>query len=122
MAVVLDMNTGIIQKIDAFDTCYYQMKKPTDLKVLRSFLNAGVIYIFTADKRFMLYNTHNHQITTIISPITMTAEMIQQLSEDALQALLKGLESGVDIKPQQDDPVGYAGVKIFQHCKKAIGI
>ncbi|MDR0949799.1 MAG: hypothetical protein LBM69_09830, partial [Lachnospiraceae bacterium] len=122
MAVVLDMNTGLIQKADAFDIYFQQTKKQTNTKVMRCFMNAEMIYLFTTDGRIMQYNTRNQQMTVRTSPISMTAEMTQKLSEDALQALLDGREAGSKIKPQQDDPIGQAGVKILEHCKNVIGI
>jgi hypothetical protein len=122
MAVILDLNTGTIKEIDAFNTELYQNHKRTNTKVLRGFMNGEVIYLFTNDGYFIQYNTLNHQINSRKFVSCLTYESTQKLSEDALQSLLDGRESGINIEPSNDNPSGNAGTDIYNYCRRYIGV
>jgi hypothetical protein len=122
MAVILDLNTGVIKKNDDFDTCFNQCNNKTDPKILHSFMNKEIMYLFTNYGYILQYDTINRQINSRKTESCLTYETTQQMSEDALQNLLEGCESGIKIDSSIDNPLGNAGSGIFHYCKKAIGL
>jgi hypothetical protein len=122
MALTIDMSTGMIKKINEFDTLFNQSNEQAKTIMLRGFMNAEVIYAFTYDGRIIHYNTFNHQITSRKVASCITYETTQKLSEDALQSLLDGRESGTNIELSNDNSLGNAGTDIYNYCRRSIGV
>jgi hypothetical protein len=122
MAVILDLNTGVIKKIDEFDQCFNQINELPNSKVLRGFMNDGIIYMFTYDRRFIQYNTRNRRIDIKEISSLFKYDTEHQMSEDALQSLLEGREPGAKINLSHDLSLGNAGNDIYHYCKKVIGL
>jgi hypothetical protein len=121
MAVVLDLNTGLIKRIDAFNTFCYRNDAKTSIKVLRGFMHSDIIYLYSCDGLLIEYNTLNDKIRSRAFSSCLYPETMQRISDDALKSLLAGRESGIAIPSSNDNLKGTAGAQIYDYCKNAVG-